>query len=134
MPTTIAMYADLVCPWAYLTAWRLRAARERLGALGVRIAHKSLSLEYVNSRATPRGWISMELPLLMCEEAEIPWQMWSRLDAEWPATVKAIPRNPFLPDASTSSRALSTQCPCPWSTTWAISPGLALGNSSMIPG
>lgn len=86
MPTTIAMYADLVCPWAYLTAWRLRQARERLGA-EVRIAHKSLSLEYVNSGPSPRRWLAMELPLLMCEEADIPWQMWSRPEFEWPVTV-----------------------------------------------
>lgn len=86
MPTTIEMYADLVCPYAYLTAWRLRRLRDRLGP-EVTIVHASLSLEYVNNRPTPRFWIGLELPLLMCEEPELPWQVWSRPEAEWPVTV-----------------------------------------------
>lgn len=86
MPTMIAMYADLICPYAYLTAWRLRQVRERLGGK-VEFAHKSLSLEYVNRSSTPRRWIGMELPLLMCEEQEIPWQVWSAAETDWPSTV-----------------------------------------------
>ena len=62
------------------------SARERLSGL-VQIVHKSLSLEYVNNGPSPRRWLAMELPLLMCEEADIPWQMWSRPEFEWPVTV-----------------------------------------------
>ena len=87
-PVVIDLYSDLHCPYAYITAFRLRKLQEEYGGRIV-IAHKSLALEYVNKRSTPRGIIAEETPILLLEEPEIPYQPWSRPDAEWPVTMWA---------------------------------------------
>ena len=43
-PVPIAMYADLACPYAYVSAYRLRKLREEYRGTIV-IEHKSLALE-----------------------------------------------------------------------------------------
>jgi hypothetical protein len=53
----------------------------------IRIEHKSLALEYINKRSTPRGILSEETPVLLLEEPDIPYQPWSRPDSEWPVTM-----------------------------------------------
>lgn len=82
----IELYSDLHCPYAYLTAYRLRKLRDKYRGK-IRIIHKSLALEYVNKRSTPRGIIAEETPVLMLEEPDIPYIPWSRPDAEWPVTM-----------------------------------------------
>lgn len=53
MPTsvTIALYSDLSCPYAYLTAFRLRKLRDEYRGR-ITIIYKSLALEYVNTYST----------------------------------------------------------------------------------
>jgi len=82
----IALYADLSCPYAYLTAYRLRQLREEYRGR-VAIVHKSLALEYVNRQPTPKRLLDVELPVLMLEEADIPYQPWHAPLSEWPVTI-----------------------------------------------
>lgn len=72
-PIPIAMYADLACPYAYVSAYRLRTLREEYRG-SIVIEHKSLSLEYVNREPTPKPLLELELPLLVQEEPGIPYQ------------------------------------------------------------
>jgi predicted DsbA family dithiol-disulfide isomerase len=85
-PIPIAMYADLSCPYAYVSAYRLRKLRDEYRGTMV-IEHKSLSLEYVNREPTPKPVLEAELPLLVREEPDIPYQPWSRPESEWPVTM-----------------------------------------------
>lgn len=87
-PITIALYSDVHCPYAYITAYRLRQLRDEYRG-EIRIEHKSLALEYVNKRSTPRGILSEETPVLLLEEPAIPYQPWSRPDSEFPVTMWA---------------------------------------------
>jgi hypothetical protein len=60
----MAMYADLACPYAYVSAYRLRKLRAEDHAPVV-IVHKSLALEYVNREPTPKAVLEAELPYLV---------------------------------------------------------------------
>src|SRR5579884_528738 len=85
-PVTIAMYADLACPYAYVSAYRLRKLREEYRG-SVFIEHKSLPLEYINREPTPKALLESELPYLVREEPGIPYQPWQRPESEWPVTM-----------------------------------------------
>lgn len=85
-PTVIAMYADLACPYAYVSAYRLRKLRHKIAG-SVAIAHKSLALEYVNREPIPKALLEAELPALVREEPGIPYQPWQRPASEWPVTM-----------------------------------------------
>ncbi len=85
-PISIAMYADLACPYAYVSAYRLRKLREEYRETIV-IEHKSLALEYVNREPTPKPLLALELPYLVREEPDIPYQPWQRPESEWPVTM-----------------------------------------------
>ncbi len=83
---TIALYSDVHCPYAYVTAYRLRQLREEYRGR-ITISYKSLALEYVNRRATPKPILDNETPILMLEEPEIPYQPWHAPLSEWPVTM-----------------------------------------------
>ena len=85
-PVTLAMYADLHCPYAYLTAYRLRQLRSEWRGT-IRLIHKSLALEYVNRRSTPKTILEVETPMLLVTEPEIPYQPWHQPESEWPVTM-----------------------------------------------
>ena len=85
-PIPIAMYADLACPYAYVSAYRLRKLREEYRGTII-IEHKSLALEYVNREPTPKTLLDSELPLLVQEEPDIPYRPWQRPESEWPVTM-----------------------------------------------
>lgn len=85
-PIPLAMYADLACPYAYVTAYRLRKLRDEYRGTIV-IAHKSLALEYVNREPTPKSVLELELPVLVQEEPDILYQPWRRPESEWPVTM-----------------------------------------------
>lgn len=85
-PVTIALYSDVHCPYAYLTAFRLRQLRDEYRDR-VTIAYKSLALEYVNKQPTPKPILDNETPILLLEEPEIPYQPWHAPDSEWPVTM-----------------------------------------------
>ena len=68
-PISIAMYADLACPYAYVSAYRVRKLREE-DRETVIILHKSLALEYVNREPTPSAtWDSQISPLIQISRA-----------------------------------------------------------------
>jgi predicted DsbA family dithiol-disulfide isomerase len=82
----IAMYADLACPYAYVSAYRLRKLRAE-DHNPISIVHKSLALEYINRESTPKALLEAELPVLVREEPDIPYQPWQRPASEWPVTM-----------------------------------------------
>lgn len=85
-PARLTMYSDLHCPYAYVAAYRLRRLRDEYRGRVV-VEHKSLALEYVNRRPTPKPILDNETPILMLAEPDIPYQPWSRPDSEWPVTM-----------------------------------------------
>lgn len=84
-PVQVALYADLSCPYAFVTAFRLRRLRDEYRGR-IAIVHKSLALEYVNREPTPKKVLDNELPLLALEEPDLPYQPWHRPASEWPVT------------------------------------------------
>ena len=85
-PVIIDLYSDVHCPYAYVAAYRLRQLRaEYRGTVTIR--YKSLALEYVNHRATPKPILDNEAPILMLEEPAIPYQPWHAPLSEWPVTM-----------------------------------------------
>ncbi len=87
-PARVALYSDVHCPYAYLVAYRLRRLREELHGRVV-VEYRSLALEYVNHRPTPKPVLDNETPLLMLEEPSIPYQPWHAPESEWPVTMWA---------------------------------------------
>jgi predicted DsbA family dithiol-disulfide isomerase len=85
-PIQIDLYSDVHCPYAYITAFRLRQLRAEYAGKIV-INHRSLALEYVNRRPTPNNIINAETPILMLEEPDIPYHPWHRPLSEWPVTM-----------------------------------------------
>lgn len=85
-PVELALYSDVHCPYAYLTAFRLRRLRaEWRGRIVIR--HRSLALEYVNRQPTPKHILDNETPVLLLEEPGIPYQPWAAPESEWPVTM-----------------------------------------------
>ena len=82
----VTLYADLACPYAYITAYRLRALRGDYRGRLV-IEHKSLALEYVNRQPTPKRTLDSECPVLMLAEPDLPWEPWHAPLSEWPVTI-----------------------------------------------
>jgi predicted DsbA family dithiol-disulfide isomerase len=82
----IALYSDVHCPYAYLTAYRLRKLRDEYQGR-ITIEYKSLVLEYINKRSTPKHVLDNETPILLLEEPDIPYQPWHRPESEWPVTM-----------------------------------------------
>ncbi|MBV9229177.1 MAG: DsbA family protein [Chloroflexi bacterium] len=85
-PVQIALYSDVHCPYAYLTVYRLRKLRDEYEGR-ITIEYKSLALEYVNKRSTPKHVLDNETPILMLEEPDIPYQPWHGRENEWPVTM-----------------------------------------------
>lgn len=85
-PIHIAMYSDVHCPYAYISAYRLRKLRQEYQGKIV-IEHKSLALEYVNKRPTPKIILETETPVLLLDEPELPYSPWHRPVSEWPVTM-----------------------------------------------
>jgi predicted DsbA family dithiol-disulfide isomerase len=85
-PIHIAFYSDLHCPYAYLSAYRLRTLRDEYQDK-IAIDYKCLALEYMNKRPTPKIILDSETPFLMQEEPDIPYQPWHRDLTTWPVTM-----------------------------------------------
>ncbi len=85
-PIHIKLYSDVHCPYAYLTTYRLRKLRGEYRGRIV-IEYKSLALEYINKRPTPKQILDNEAPILMLEEPDIPYQPWHASLTEWPVTM-----------------------------------------------
>ncbi|HTI14549.1 MAG TPA: DsbA family protein [Dictyobacter sp.] len=85
-PVRIAFYSDVHCPYAYLSAYRLQQLREEYRGKII-IEYKSLALEYINKRPTPKFILDNETPLILLQEPAIPYQPWNASLTEWPVTM-----------------------------------------------
>lgn len=86
-PKTIAVFADIGCPWAHLAVYRLHATRARLGL--EKVVHfdiRAFPLELLNEQSTPKQILDSELPVVGALDPEAGWQMWQRPVSEWPVT------------------------------------------------
>ena len=85
-PTRIDLYSDVHCPYAYLTAYRVRKLLPEYRGR-VEVAYRSLALEYVNRQPTPKPILDNETPVLLLEEPDIPYQPWHAPESQWPVTM-----------------------------------------------
>ncbi|MGH3664822.1 MAG: DsbA family oxidoreductase, partial [Egibacteraceae bacterium] len=80
--TTVTIYSDLHCPWAFVTVHRLRAARDA-HHLEVTFDQRAWPLELVNRRGTPRHIVEPETAVLAQHEEAL----FSRFRGDsWPST------------------------------------------------
>ena len=87
-PGTIAVYADLGCPWAHLAVHRLLSARSAMGLDGeVLLDHRPFALELANSRPTPKPILDAELPVVGGLDPGAGWQVWQGDPSTWPVTM-----------------------------------------------
>jgi predicted DsbA family dithiol-disulfide isomerase len=82
----VAFWADLSCPYAYLAHHRLRQVLPAFQGRLV-LAHKSLALEYVNQRSTPKATLDLETPILALADPDLPYRPWAAPASEWPVTL-----------------------------------------------
>ncbi|MGI5126249.1 DsbA family oxidoreductase [Pseudonocardia sp. CA-107938] len=83
--TTIQVWSDLLCPFAYVGILRLRRARERLG-LDVELEHHTFPLELFNG-PHPRRGTDTEAVGLGQIEPEAQFRVWTEPDDRYPHTV-----------------------------------------------
>jgi predicted DsbA family dithiol-disulfide isomerase len=84
-PPIVEIYADVYCPWTYLTVFRLRQIWPAYaGRLELR--WRALSLEYINRQGTPKPLLEVELDLIRQIEPALPLRRWERPDWHWPVT------------------------------------------------
>lgn len=80
--TTIDVWSDIHCPWAFIAVHRLRTARDKHG-LDVVFAQRAWPLEWVNRQGTPRRIVTAETAALAGHEPEL----FTAYSAEsWPST------------------------------------------------
>lgn len=70
MTTRVEIFSDIHCPWAAVTAHRLRAARDAAG-LDVVFDQRAWPLELVNGSGTPRHIVVQETAVLANHEPEL---------------------------------------------------------------
>jgi predicted DsbA family dithiol-disulfide isomerase len=87
-PGTIAVFSDLVCPFAHVLVHRLFTARRRLGLDGaVRLDHHAFPLELLNRVPGTRIGSDSEIPALGRLEPDAGWQLWQGPDHHYPNTL-----------------------------------------------
>ncbi len=85
---TIAVYADLGCPWAHLAVHRLHETRARLNLNdSVAFDIRAFPLELINAAPTPKLILDAEIPVAGALTPEAGWRMWQAPVHEWPVTV-----------------------------------------------
>jgi predicted DsbA family dithiol-disulfide isomerase len=78
----IEIWSDIHCPWALIAIYRLRQARERLGA-EVTFVPRAWPLEWVNHRGTPHDIVTTEVAALASHEPDL----FNRYSGDsWPST------------------------------------------------
>lgn len=86
-PKTVAVYADIGCPWSHVAVFRLHSTRARLGLdQRVRFDIRAFPLELINEQPTPKRILDAEIPVAGALEPEAGWQMWQRPTYEFPVT------------------------------------------------
>lgn len=85
-PARLEMWADIACPYAYLAAWRLRKVLPEFEGR-VEVVHRSLAIEHVDEKVTPKDVIDAETPFIMLEAPGIPYAPWPGPTWAYPATM-----------------------------------------------
>ena len=85
MPGRLLLYSDLHCPYAYLAAFRLRRALAAFPG-EVEVVHRSLAIEYVDSKSTPKDVLDAETPHIVAVEPGLRYSGWNAPESEWPVT------------------------------------------------
>ncbi|MFD3400737.1 DsbA family protein [Kribbella sp. NPDC058693] len=84
---TIQVWSDLLCPFAHVAIYRLRAARTKLGLDdAVRLDHHSFALELFNGPHSRPGTDSEAVGLGQLAP-EIGFRLWTQPDWTYPSTV-----------------------------------------------
>jgi predicted DsbA family dithiol-disulfide isomerase len=84
---TIAVYADITCPWAHICVHRLHETRTRVGLEDrVTIDPRAFPLELINDAPTPKKILDAEIPVAGALEPGAGWQMWQRPASEYPVS------------------------------------------------
>jgi len=87
-PGTIAIYSDLICPFAHVAVHRLFTTRNRLGLEDeVRLDHHAFPLELLNGGPGTRHGSDSEIPTVGQLEPDAGWQLWQGPDYHYPNTV-----------------------------------------------
>lgn len=87
-PGTLAVYADIGCPWAHLTIYRLHRARADAGlADKVLFDIRPFPLEIFNEQPTPKLILDAEIAAVGAVDPKAGWQMWQRPSYEYPVTM-----------------------------------------------
>ncbi|MCP2244002.1 DsbA family oxidoreductase [Lentzea aerocolonigenes] len=82
MTTTVDIWSDIHCPWAYIAVHRLRRARDTHG-LDVVFVPRAWPLEWVNRHGTPRAVVTTETAALASHEPDL---FTAFTDESWPST------------------------------------------------
>lgn len=87
-PGTVAVYADIGCPWAHLAIYRLHRARNDAG-LGDKVLFdvRPFPLEIFNEQPTPKLILDAEISAVGAVDPAAGWQMWQRPPYEYPVTM-----------------------------------------------
>ena len=85
-PGTLALYADIACPWAGLAVERFWRTRERL-SLDVQLDVRCFPLELINGEPTPKHNLDRELGAIAAAEPGLGWVPWGSDVSAWPGTV-----------------------------------------------
>ncbi|WP_234383364.1 DsbA family oxidoreductase [Streptomyces dysideae] len=87
LPGTVAVYADLACPWAHVAVQRLWRTRAELGLDEVvRFDHRAVLLEVINRGSLPKPVIDAEIPVTAEMEPDAGWRLWAEPDWRWPVS------------------------------------------------
>ena len=84
---TIAIYADIACPWSHVAVHRLHETRARLGLeQEVYFDLRPFPLEVFNERATPKRTLDAEIPVAGGVEPGAGWKMWDGPEYDYPVS------------------------------------------------
>lgn len=108
----VEFFADLHCPHAYLTRYRLRDIEDHY-ADQVAFRSRCLSIEVDSERPTPKPILDVETPSLAMQEEKLPYEPWpeARL-SRWPST--------FLPAFEAVKAAEAIDPKASWELDWHI--------------
>ncbi len=85
---TIAIYSDLICPFAHVAVHRLFTTRDRLElADKVHFDHHAFPIELLNGGPGTRHGSDSEIPTIGQLEPDAGWQLWQGPDYHYPNTV-----------------------------------------------
>lgn len=108
----VELFADLHCPHAYLTRYRLRQLEDRYRDQ-VAFVSRALSIELFDQKPTPKAILDVETPMLAQLEPGLPYRPWPEgRTSAWPVT--------FLPAFEAVKAAQALDPEAAWELDWRI--------------